>query len=76
MKQSDILKLGDGRHCVTPGLGLYLEVQKNGTSRSWLYMTRINGKRKYYGLGSASLLIASTQTNESNPAAKGCRKSS
>ena len=25
---------------------------------------------------STSLLIASTQTNESNPAAKGCRKSS
>ncbi len=60
MKQSDILKLGDGRHCVTPGLGLYLEVQKNGTSRSWLYMTRINGKRKYYGLGSASVIRLQT----------------
>jgi len=37
------------------------------------------GPNRSYGkdlLSVPSLLIASTQTNESNPAAKGCRKSS
>ena len=51
MKQSDVLKLSDGRHNVARGL--YLEVKNNGRSRVWLFFTKINGKRKCYGLGSA-----------------------
>lgn len=50
-KQSDVFKLSDGSHNVARGL--YLEVKNNGRSQVWLYFTKINGKRKCFGLESA-----------------------
>lgn len=51
MKQSDVLKLGDGKHLAEKGL--FLLVRSNGRSRSWVYSRRVNGKYFTRGLGSA-----------------------
>ena len=51
MKQSDVLKLEDGRHRVSKGL--YLEVRNEGRHRSWLFVYRRNNVRSAIGLGSA-----------------------
>lgn len=49
MKQSDVTKLPDGLHRAEPSL--YLCVK--GASRSWVYITKKNGKQIRRGLGSA-----------------------
>lgn len=54
MRQTDVAKLGDGRHAA--GRGLYLEVKNNGQHRSWLLRIVVDGKRKVFGLGSARIL--------------------
>ena len=64
MKQSEVLKLGDGRH--KAARGLYLEVKNNGRSRVWLYFTKINGKRKCFGLGSAFAVRLQQAVNLAN----------
>lgn len=64
MKQSEVLKLGDGRH--NAARGLYLEVKNNGRSRVWLYFTKINGKRKCFGLGSAFAVRLQQAVNLAN----------
>ena len=64
MKQSDVLKLSDGRHNVARGL--YLEVKNNGSSRVWLYFSKINGKRKCFGLGSAFAVRLQQAVNLAN----------
>ena len=64
MKQSDVFKLSDGRH--NAARGLYLEVKNNGRSRVWLYFTKINGKRKCFGLGSAFALRLQQALNLAN----------
>lgn len=52
MRQSEVLKLGDGRHQAAKGL--FLEVRNNGRHRSWLFIYRRHGKRSAVGLGSAA----------------------
>ena len=54
MRQTDVMKLPDGRHLVENGL--YLEVRKNGTARGWILRIQSNGTRKTLGLGSAKVL--------------------
>ena len=55
MRQNEVQKLGDGRHRADKGL--YLEVRNNGRQRSWLFMIKIGGKRRVYGLGSAYTVV-------------------
>ena len=51
MKQSDVLKLSDGKHLAEKGL--FLLVRNGGRSRAWIYSRRVNGKYITRGLGSA-----------------------
>lgn len=61
LRQTDVLKVGDGTYNVAKGL--LLEVKRNGTSRSWVLTTKVADKRYRRGLGSAhDLTIA--QANE------------
>ena len=43
LRQTDVLKVGDGTYNVAKGL--LLEVKRNGTSRSWVLTTKVAGKR-------------------------------
>lgn len=52
VRQSEVLKLEDGRHQAAKGL--FLEVRGNGRHRSWLFIYRRHGKRSAIGLGSAA----------------------
>ena len=45
-----VLKASDGFYA--DGDGLYLRVQKNGASRTWLYRYIADGKRKHFSIGS------------------------
>jgi integrase len=50
MKDYDVKKLPEGKHCDGDGLWLYVK----GASRSWVVRKDINGKRREVGLGSAA----------------------
>ena len=52
VRQSEVLKLEDGRHQAAKGL--FLEVRGNGRHRSWWFIYRRHGKRSAIGLGSAA----------------------
>ena len=57
MKDGEVKKLPEGKHCDGDGLWLYVK----GGSRSWVVRKDMNGKRREVGLGSAytmSLAIA------------------
>lgn len=51
LRQTDVLKVGDGTYNVAKGL--LLEVKRNGASRSWVLTAKVAGKRYRRGLGSA-----------------------
>ena len=53
VRQSEVLKLEDGRHQAAKGL--FLEVRGNGRHRSWLFIYRRHGKRSAIGLGSVQI---------------------
>jgi integrase len=49
LREHDVMKLPEGKHC----FGEYLYLNVAGGSRSWVMRKSINGKRKEFGLGSA-----------------------
>ena len=50
MKDYEVMKLPEGRHCDGDGLWLYVK----GGSRAWVVRKDVNGKRREVGLGSAA----------------------
>ena len=69
MRQTDVMKLPDGRYLVENGL--YLDVRKRGTARGWIFRYQVNGVRKTLGLGSAKVLtLAAVQKKAAEIRAK------
>ena len=54
IKQRDVFKVPDGEY--NADRGLYLLVKNNGAARSWIFATKVQGKRYRRGIGSAKLL--------------------